>query len=293
MIGGLSVVGFCLFFCSSTVFAVFDGTFLSMGGMMFLPITSFVAFFAFGLVRSLTYANNALESWSALSSVLSAFALCASGAAVSYLEGRFFPQEVEFRSLNLDGYEYLCWTAGMPLFMVLLFPFAEIHKKQTSDQTQRRPLFQFIKENWKYDLLVTALFFFVLTASAWAMLVFSPPLPLSEKHLSYEAFYRRDDFPADGSDFCYNRSNSSFLCDFAISEDGFLDWAKTKTDWKIDAILPDAPVNIYQSLQREEVVIANGLTAERKRDENSHGGIIEQAVFDRDSGRVYYSFYIL
>lgn len=278
---GLVFIGFCLWFCTATIYSVFDGAFLSMGGMFMVTIAPGAAFGAFGMVRFWSYADNAAEAWGALTCIFSAIALCISGMTVSFLVATFLPEEVDYRSLDLEGYKFLYIMIVLPLTMVW---FDRLRKRMgLIPASKKRPLIQFLRQNWLKDILVTGLLYVVLTVSAFTWIVIDPPSPLSEKHLSYEKFYRREGFPADGSDFCYIRFNSAFYCDFALSEESFQQWAKAHADWATYNISPDRPVEVGWD---EKFEIANGLVATRENDEKNH--VSEEAVFDRDNNRVYY-----
>jgi hypothetical protein len=300
---GMMVVGVCWFWCFATVAAVVDGVFGSMGGMIMLIIAPCAAFLAFGMVRFLFYADNAQESWAALPCALSAILLCVSGMSISLLTGTFLPDEVEYRSLNLEGYKLLYWFAFFPLVMLWSLRLVKViehavffrilSQNPPPESPKRRPLVQFIRQNWRYDLITTLSFYFILTASGFALIVIDPPLPVFEKHLSYENFRYHAKFPKDGYDFCYWRTNSGLYCDFSISEEGFQDWVKANADWKISTIQPDrldnGVVTIAHPRLKESFEVNDGLVADQKRDVS--GGIYEQAVFDRNTNRVYYHYF--
>lgn len=292
---GLATIGFCLYFCTMTVYSVFDGTFGSMGGLLMLTMAPFAAFLAFGFIRFLSYVDNPSEAWSVLACFLSALILYASGMTASYLEALFFSHDVEYRSINLDGYKQLYMMIYMPLLVVWLLrlqawmgQFAFFKKTQNeflSNLPKRRPLIQFVKEKWKYDLCLTILFFLFLTSAGFALVAICPPLPVHEESLSYDDFYRKDSFPREGSDFNYRRSSSSFLCDFAITEESFVRWVKTHPNWESYTVSHESPENVMQpALGSFDVV--NGVAAGQKLDATS--GVIERAIFDRDRNRVFY-----
>jgi len=303
IIAGFVAIGFCLFLCLITIVAVFNRTFASMGGMIMLVIVALAAFVAFGMVRYIFYADNASESWAVLPCILSAIVLFASGMSVSFLMGTFFPGEVEYRSMNLEGYKCLPVMVFVPLIMLGASRLTNaieqtaIFKKMSptpppeSKTPKRKSLVQFVRMHWRKDFVVAVLLYCVLTVSGFALVACFPPMPVSEKHLSYEEFYRKDAFPKDGSDFCYWRANDAFYCDFSISEENFLDWAKSHTDWEINAIQPDSPVIIDQYYSKDSFKVGEGLIASLNKGKNS--SIIDQAVCDRNTNRVYYHILIL
>ena len=298
---GFIVIGFCLFWCSITIVAVFGRTFASMGGMIMLMIVVFAAFTAFGMVRYMFYADNVSESWAALPCALSALVLYASGMSVSFLMGSFFPEEVEYRSMDIEGYQWLPVMVFIPLFMLGTLRLANaieqtaLFKKMSPtpppESPKRTTLVQFLRMHWLKDTVVAVIFYCVLTVSGFTLTACFPPMPVSEKHLSYEKFYRKSTFPKDGSDFCYWRTNSSFYCDFSISEENFLDWTQTQPDWEINAIQQGSPVTIDQYDSSESFMVNDGSIAARKQDANNR--VVEKAVFDRNTNRVYYLFHIL
>ena len=296
---GITVIGFCMFFCSMSIYSVFDGTFGSMGGMIILLLVPYAAFIALGYCRYLLFTKNPSEAWGALACIFSAFSLCASAAIVSSLEGTFYPEVVAYRSINLEGYRFLYALIYMPLLTVWFWSihqwvlrfFSASAKDSIQTDVKRRPLLPFIKRYWKYDLCVTLLFCIVLTVSSFSMLALSPPLPLTEEHLSYEEFYHNNRFPSDGSDFCYKRFNSGLECDFKLSEESYLRWVKAHEDWNAKEISPDNHIEIDQPYPNEPIRIINGVVAENKRNEEYN--TFEKAVFDREKSRVYYAFYIL
>ena len=270
-----------------------------MGGMLILLMTPFAAFIAFGYCRYLSFTDNPSEAWGVLTCLLSAFTICASGALVSYLEGTFYPDEVAYRSINLEGYTLLFAMIYMPLLMVWYYRiyqtiisfFSNTSKDAVSDSSKRRPLLAFIKKYWKYDLCIMVLFCVVFTVSVFTLLVFVPPLPVAENHLTHEEFYRKSDFPFEGSDFCYRRTNSSFECNFAISEESYLSWVKTRKDWNAKEIPQDSPIEISQLDSESPIKVNDGVMAENNQSEM--GSIIERAIFDRGKNRVYYIFCII
>jgi len=292
IIFGLASIGLCLWFCSITIYSVLDSTFASMGGLIMLTIASCAAFLAFGMARFLTYANNEVEAWAALPCVFSTIALCASGMTVCFLVGTLLPKEVEYRSLNVEGYKWLYSMVFCPLAMVWTFRLLRKIEKLTNpslpvESPRRRPLVQFVRQNWLKDFIVTVLLYLVLTISAFVLLVADPPMPVSEEHLTYEKFYRKDEFPADGSDYGYRRSAGSFECEFSISEEGFQNWAKTRADWVLYAVPATDPVHVTRAYPKESIKVVDGLIARRIQD-GSHR-VFEQAVFDRSQNRVYYN----
>ncbi len=284
------VIASCAPLCAIGVHSTFDGAFGGIGGLLLLTVASFMAFFAFGMIRLLAYANNVSEAWAILPCLLSALALYFSGMTVSFLEGAVFPQEVAFRSLNMGGYQMLLPMAFLPFFMAcylqLTFWMEQRSPNATSLQSAKRSLFQFIRQNWYRDFIVTFLLYLTISVSAFVMLAKHPPDPVSESHLSYRDFPRQEGFPSDGNDFCYTRSNSSYFCHFAISEEGFLDWAKTRENWANSVISSENPVRVDRPYPEKSFQVVCGWEARRRA--TSDNGVSEQAVFDRDSGRAWY-----
>lgn len=289
---GLGFIGLCLWFCTMCVYSVFDGTFGSMGGMLMLTLSPCAAFFTFAVARLVFYTENPEEAWGVLPSLLSVCVLYASGLTVGLLEGKLFPEEVEYRSLNLEGYE---WFLGAFFFlppMVWVFHLMKRFERRSglpSDVPVKTPVLQFIRQNWWKDGIVTVLIYTVITAFSFTLLVFDPPLPVSESHISYEEFYGKSSFPSNGSDFCYRRTSGSFYCDFSISEEGFQNWIKTHKNWESDSIKPDSPVEVESISQEESISVVDGLVAGRRRDAGNR--VSEQAVFDRTTSRAYYTFF--
>ena len=297
ILGGYTIIGFCLFFCSITIYSVFDGAFGSMGGLLGLLMVPFAAYIAFGFCRYLSFTNNPSEAWGVLACFLSAFTICVSGTIVSYLEGTFYPDEAEYRSINLDGHSLLFTMIYMPLFMVWFCRILQMivgyfsNSSTDSAPSKRRPLLPFIKKYWKYDLCITVLFCVVFTVSGFMLLVFDPPLPLSENNLTHDEFYRKADFPFDGSDFCYKRTNSWFECDFTLSEESYLRWVKTHEDWSIRDISHDEPIEISQLYSEIPIRVNDGFVADNNQNEKRN--IFERVVFDRGKNKVYYTFCVI
>ena len=294
---GLAVIGFCLF-CCLPIMASSVSPHAGLGTVVFAMVLFFPVFIAFGMARFLFYAN-ANEAWGLFPCILSPIILFLSGITMGLFELIFFPEEVSYRSLQMGQSGVVFFLTFMPMcmvFCIILFcrlPGALLRTTgHFRDQLpKQRTVGQFIQQNGIKDIIVTVLLCLVLSLSAFAWLVFAPPPPATGKHPSYEEFLYNGMFPADGYDFCYCSFSANFYCGFTISEEGFQNWAKAHADWEIRPISLDEPIEFgyYADVygHRTQITVIDGWFAMWHPDKE-RPYVVEEAVFDRNTNRVYY-----
>jgi len=296
---GLLVIAFYVLSCASVIYTVLDGACSGLEALVSMTYGYFPAFIALGMARFLSHAH-ANEAWTYFSCLFAVIVLFISSATVSMLGTAFFPQEIENHSLVLHGtiiFAYIVVPAFMTLCVIVLLRLPRLivqfvnFIRQTPQPPQQRTLIQFVRQNWKKDIAVAALFYVVLTASAFTMFALNPPL-IFEEHLDYKnfPFKFKKEFPAEGSDFAYWRGYESFQCEFTISEEGFLHWASTQADWKIETIPLDKPYSYHRFLRDQDasIEIADGLFADF--DHDGDFPVFGKVVFDRKMNRGYWGY---